>query len=352
MKILFTRFPYTSTNGGAENQTTSLMKRLSERGHEVSFLGSCPVLLKRCNESRITNHELQIGNPPVTKWDAISFTWRKWNMQKKLISALKTETQQPTTIAMLSLSEKILLTPYALKKGIKVCWIEHDTVGDWLAKNPSLPHLQKMSKQVTTICVSDLSANIFRDLGYENVHAIPNGVPLPPADFSKHEFDETLRVGCIARLSEEKGVDVLVEAIGNTDDVTLLIAGKGDQYIQQSKNVTIKAEVPDVNDVYKNIDVLVLPSRKEDPFGLVVAEAMLRTIPTICTDACGIAGYLDDGLNTMIVPAGDSAALSKAIHHLQDTHVRTAMGFAGEKAALEMFTVEKMVENYEKVLNV
>lgn len=350
MKILFTRFPYTSANGGAENQTTSLMQGLVERGHKVQLLGSCPELLTRCKKLGIGNRKLVIGNPPVTKWDAISFYWRKVAMKQKLHKALK-NIGNVDAICMLSLSEKILMTPLALKKGIKVFWIEHDTVDDWLAKNPSLGHLQKMSEHVTTICVSDLSADIFRNLAYKNVIAIPNGVELPPTDFVKHTFDETLRVGCIARLSEEKGIDVLVEAIGNVDDVTLLINGKGDQYIQQSRNVTVKAEVPDINTIYKEIDVLVLPSRKEDPFGLVVAEAMLRAIPVICTDTCGIAGYLDDGLNAFIVPAGDSASLAKALHHLQDTKTRATMGFAGEKAALEMFTLEKMVEHYEKVLS-
>ena len=273
-------------------------------------------------------------------------------MQKKMIAKLRTDNRQPTTIVMLSLSEKILLTPIALARGIKVCWIEHDTVSDWLAKNPSLPLLQKMSKDVTTICVSDLSADIFRALGYKNVESIPNGVPLPPENFQRHEFDETLRIGCIARLSKEKGVDLLVEALRSVDDATLLINGKGEEYIQSSATVTIKSEVPDINDVYKEIDVLVLPSRKEDPFGLVVAEAMLRGIPTICTDACGIAGYLDDGLNTMIVPADDSAALAKALNHMQNSDVRSQIGMAGHKAALEMFTTEKMVENYEKTLSV
>ena len=350
MNILFTRFPYTSAEGGAENQTMSLMKGLQGRGHDVSFLGSCPVLLKRCNESQITNHKSQIGNPPVTKWDTISFFWRKWSMKKKLIRTLSTLNSQLSTIVMLSLTEKILLTPFALSKGIKVIWIEHDTVGDWLAKNPSLPLLQKMSANVTTVCVSDLSADIFRDLGYSNVIAIPNGVDLPPENFTKHDFDETLRVGCIARLSKEKGVDVLVEAMRTVDDATLLIAGKGEEYIQSSATVSIKAEVPDINQIYTAIDVLVLPSRKEDPFGLVVAEAMLRGIPTICTDACGIAAYLTDGLDGVVVAADDSKALSDALNRMHDTEYRLQIAQAGKQTALEQFTVEKMVEQYEEII--
>ncbi len=351
MNILFTRFPFTSANGGAENQTMSLMDGLMHRGHTVNFLGSCPVLLERCDRLAVGSWQLAVGNPPVTKWDAISFTWRKIAMKRKLQKALE-QMGSVDAICMLSLSEKILLTPIALAKGIKVVWIEHDTVADWLAKNPSLHLLLKMSANVTTICVSDLSADIFCDLGYKNVKAIPNGVKHPPEDFVKHDFDETLRVGCIARLSEEKGVDVLVEAMRSVENATLLINGKGNMHIPSSATVTLKANVSDIDDVYRQIDVLVLPSRKEDPFGLVIAEAMLRSIPTICTDACGIAGYLDEGLNALIVPADDNVALAKALNRMQDADTREHIGSAGRKAALEMFTIEIMVNNYESVLSV
>ncbi len=352
MNILFTRFPLESANGGAEKQTISLMQGLSRRGHEVSFLGSCPVMLAECKRLKIVNEQLKIGNPPVTKWAAISFLWRKYGIRKKLINHFQFSifNFQLDAVVMLSLSEKILLTPYALKQGINVVWVEHDTVGPWLTKNPWLPTLRKLSAHVTTVCVSELSAQIFRGLRYENVVAIPNGVDAPPKTFRSHIFDETLRVGCIARLSPEKGVDILVEAMRSVCDATLLINGKGPQYIQQSQRVSIRAEVPDIDDIYKEIDVLVLPSRQEDPFGMVVAEAMLRGIAVICTDACGVAGYLTDGKDALIVPSGNASALTQAIIRMANGESRMAIARAGKKTAEEKFTVEKMVEEYVRVI--
>lgn len=350
MKILFTRFPLESAHGGAEKQTISLMLGLQSRGHAVSFLGSCPVLLELCAQHGIPHVEVQIGKPPVTKLGAITFFWRKRRMQKKLRGILN-EFHDLDALFMLSLSEKIVLTETALRKNIKVIWQEHDTVGRWLTSNPSLPKLTQMSARVTTVCVSELSAEIFRGLGYQNVVGIPNGVALPPDSFTLHEFDETLRVGCIARLSPEKGVDVLLEAMQKVNDATLLIAGKGPLYIQQSPTVNLRYEVPDINSIYKEIDVLVLPSRKEDPFGLVVAEAMLRGIAVVCTDACGIAGYLQDGNDALIVPAENPGDLAVAINSLYDSSVRAKLAQAGKDTALKKFTVDSMVERYEDMLN-
>ncbi len=349
MNILFTRFPLESAQGGAENQTMQLMQGLISNGNAVSFAGSCPVLNERCIEAGIPRVELSIGVPPVTKFGAISFLWRKITMRQKLNTLLESFSKLDA-ICMLSLSEKILLTPLALKKGIRVVWIEHDKVGNWLTKNPSLPLLKKLSAYVTTICVSDLSADIFRNLGYANVIAIPNGVPPPPKDFTPHEFDETLRLGCIARLSKEKGVDLLAEAVRNTENVTLFVNGKGDQHIPTTPTITVKADVHNINDVYRQIDVLVLPSRQEDPFGLVVAEAMLRGIAIICTDACGIAGYLEDEQNALIVPAGSAKALEKAVSRLQDTRLRNRLAAQGKATAKQMFTTAQMVNKYTEVL--
>lgn len=351
MKILCTRFPLESAYGGAENQTITLMEGLLARGHAVSFIGSCPALTQMCEERGIPNVRIDIGTPPVTKRGAISFFWRKRRMQKAL-KAILTEFPDIDAICMLSLTEKILLTPYAIQQGVRVLWIEHDTVGRWLTKNPSLPTLIKMSTNVTTVCVSDLSADIFRNLGYKNVVAIPNGVSFPSDDFTPHTFDETLRIGCIARLSEEKGVDILERAVRSLDNVTALIVGKGNVHIPTSPRVAVQSDIPDVNDVYSHIDVLVLPSRREDPFGLVVAEAMMRGIAVICTDVCGVSGYLQNGIDALIVPAGDMHALKDAIERMQETSFREQIANAGKHTAEQTFSLERMVDGYEKLLTV
>ena len=346
MNILFTRFPLESAYGGAENQTISLMQGLEGCGHQVSFVGSCPVLLERCEELRIENEQLHIGPPPVTKWGAISFFWRQFAMRKKLLDAIA---DKPDAIFMLSLSEKILLTPYALKAGIKVIWQEHDTVGTWLTKSPWLSKLRKMSSAVQTVCVSELSAQIFRDLGYANVTGIPNGVESGKWKVESGKQDDQLIIGCIARLSPEKGVDVLVEAISQTD-LPLKVLGSGPQKIGNTDQVEVLDRIECIDDFYNQIDVLVLPSRKEDPFGLTVAEAMMRGIPTICTDACGIAAHLTPGVDSIVVEAGSSGALRAALKQMKDQTLRKELSVAGKTYAEKYFTIQAMVDRYEYLL--
>ncbi len=369
MKILFTRFPLESTLGGAEVQTMSLMKGLLAKGHAAAFLGSCPTLLKLCKEEGIPAAELHIGPPPVTKWGAVSFFWRKQRMQKKLEAALE-NFSGIDAVFMLSLSEKLLLTEEATKKNIATFWVEHDRVGNWLSKNPWLPQLKKLSEKVTTIAVSELSRKMYVDLGWaeEKTVAIPNGIDLQRFSKSEHSSLKSqvssLHIGTVARLTEDKGVDIVIEAIRTLPDISLTIVGQGKEegYLRNMiasitdpegitpPRIQLVPTVQDLGSFYKSLDAFVLPSREHDPFGLVAAEAMSLGIPTIITDACGIAGYVTDGKDALVVKADSAQDLQKAIESLKDPTERKLLGDEGKMTAEKKFSVESMVQKYEDVL--
>ncbi len=375
MRILFTRFPLESIHdGGAEIQLLSLMQGLKSCGHDVEFLGSCPVILEQATHYSLPTTHLDIGPPPVTKFSAISFLWRRHRMSKQLSDAI---IPHPNAIFMVSLSEKLLLTEFATAQGINVFWIEHDRIGNWLTRNPWLPALRRASQHATIITVSELSRRMFLDLGFsaDRVIAIPNGIDLSrfsqPTVHSPHLRQgfggqaqlKALHVGCISRLSPEKGVDVLVHALADIPQVSLSIVGRGSDegYIrtiiaeQERREGTGRIELlpsADLQKFYASIDVLVLPSRDNDPFGLVAAEAMALGIPVLLTDACGIAGYLTHGVDAFIVSANDERAMADGLRQLLDTQLREKLSIAGKKTAHEKFAVERMVDDYEKLIGI
>jgi glycosyltransferase involved in cell wall biosynthesis len=363
MKILFTRFPLESAYGGAEVQTLSLMEGLMKRGHAVAFIGSCPVLLEECSKRGILAAELDIGKPPVMVWDAVSFAWRKNGMKRKLKAALD-EFGSLDAICMLSLSEKLLLTDIAAKKGTKVFWIEHDRIGRWLTKNPWLPLLLKQSNNAVTISVSHLSGKIYEELGWdrEKIKPIPNGIDETQLRVPRHESrsNAKLHLVCIARLSVEKGIDVLIRSMNDLpDSVTLKIVGEGPEgeklhdlvnSLHLSQRIRFSPPQKDVSALYSLADALVLPSRDNDPFGLVAAEAMICGLPVVVTDACGIAGYLKDGHDALIVKAGSSTALTQAMKQLLMPSTFETLAKNAPVTAREKFLAERMIDEYEKAL--
>lgn len=373
MKILFTRFPLESAYGGAELQTLSLMKAFMERGHAVGFLGSCPVLLEMCREEEILCAELDIGPPPVTKTGAVSFAWRKRTMQKTLESAID-EFGGLDVICMLSMTEKILLTPHAAQKGIKTVWIEHDRIGRWLTGNPWLSSLLQSAQQATTVAVSAMTRDEYLRIGWpqERVIDIVNGIDAsrlesrvmsPESREEKRASrlkadDSRLVLGCIARLSEDKGVRLLLEAMHEIPDMDLRIVGKGPEeaklrHMAHRLNeragrtqVSIEPSVESVGDFYRSIDAFILPSPDPDPCPLAPMEALWLGVPTILTSACGTAGYLRHGEEAIIVKPNSVSALVQAVHSLENLSLCKCLSEQGEKAAKRMFSLDRMADEY------
>ena len=99
-----------------------------------------------------------------------------------------------------------------------------------------------------------------------------------------------------------------------------------------------------------SIDALVLPSRENDPFGLVVAEAMIVGTPVIVTEQCGIAGYLSNDHDAVIVKAESVDALKTGIVKLMNVETRSSLGQRGGETAQRLFSLDRMIDAYETLL--
>lgn len=102
---------------------------------------------------------------------------------------------------------------------------------------------------------------------------------------------------------------------------------------------------PDVPELIGAADLLLLPSWDE-PFGLVVAEAMAVGTPVLVTDQGGVREYVSDRVNGRVLPPEDVAAWATAASELLanpevlarmgEENVRTAARFSDERYATEM----------------
>lgn len=292
-------------------------------------------------------------------------------MRATLIDALtkwQAEIGQFDAVIMLSLSEKLLLSDWCGERRMRVFWWEHDRIGRWLRSNPWLAQLRALASHVTTITVSELSRSLLISLGWPMTKtvAIPNGID-PRRFDSKGEVprvSSNLRVGCIARLSSEKGVDVLIQAVARLPQLELLIVGEGpeegflrklaqsinDSEHQNISRISLYPTMPDLGAFYRSLDVFVLPSRDNDPFGLVAAEAMQLGIATIVTDQCGMASYIEAGTDAIVVPANDAKALERALSDLLDSSKRQTLAKSGQAKALVKFAQERMITTYIELL--
>jgi glycosyltransferase involved in cell wall biosynthesis len=97
-------------------------------------------------------------------------------------------------------------------------------------------------------------------------------------------------------------------------------------------------------DMYRRATVFVLPSLFE-PYGLVFLEAMGHGLPCIGTERGGIREAIDDGIDGLLVPAGEPEPLADALTSLLgDPEQATAMGSRGHMKVLKEHTWDRVVD--------
>ena len=148
-------------------------------------------------------------------------------------------------------------------------------------------------------------------------------------------------VGYMGRVSEHKGVEVLLAAVDGTDK-NLILAGEGDRdYVER-----LMAHAPgnvqwrgwtDHSSFYDAIDVLVVPSVWLEPFGLVVVEAARAGVPVLIADRPGLVEAAHaSGARHATVAAGDVEALRQALN-------RPLSSYRVEPAAIDRADIVELV---------
>jgi glycosyltransferase involved in cell wall biosynthesis len=102
--------------------------------------------------------------------------------------------------------------------------------------------------------------------------------------------------------------------------------------------------------VMAGLDLLVFPTHTEG-FPLVVLEAEAAGLPIVASRVCSLPEQITDGVEGRLVPVKDPSALASAVIELaRDPVLRKRMGEAGQARARREFTFDRMIREYEIVL--
>jgi len=149
--------------------------------------------------------------------------------------------------------------------------------------------------------------------------------------------DDIVILGYVGRLDKMKGVDVLLNALLklNNTNYHLLIAGTG-EYKQCLVNivndfglndkVTFLDFVENTTELMEQIDIGIVPSVWQEPFGLVLLEYMKVNKAIITTDNGAQKEFLDDN-SAIFIPPNNSELLAQKIDYLiKDKEQRIKLG--------------------------
>jgi glycosyltransferase involved in cell wall biosynthesis len=102
-----------------------------------------------------------------------------------------------------------------------------------------------------------------------------------------------------------------------------------------------------VPELYREVDIVVVPSIWVEPFGITTLEAMASGVPVVGSRIGGIAETLVDGETGLHFEAGNVEQLTLALKRLLDSpDLRQQLGRGGRKRAVEVYDWERVVEKY------
>jgi glycosyltransferase involved in cell wall biosynthesis len=169
--------------------------------------------------------------------------------------------------------------------------------------------------------------------------------------------DDPALIGFVGRLVHQKGADLALEAFAKARQrhprSRLVIVGDGPERrrleaqaerLALTDSVIFTGWVDDASSLMPAFDMVVAPSRWEG-FGLVILEAMGRSLPVIASQAGAFPEIVADEQTGLLVPSESPDALANAMESLLGAPDRAAdMGRAGKIRLAESFSVGKMVD--------
>ncbi len=304
MKIL--QIMTSRANGGAETYACDVMTRLHEAGVE-----QCVVMHK--DAERFTGLEalgIRMAPAPLS----VPFA----PAQRFLLRGL-TAREQPT-----------IVQTWMRRAASLVSKTEQPVIG-WFGGYYEPRHFQNCDRLVGV--TKDIVAHMVkRGVAPERAHYIPTFpvIPeMPPLDRATLATPQNAKVLLtLSRLHEKKGLDIFLHTLKELPECCAWLAGDGPlegQLKDLARDLGVEERVrflgwrTDRSALLRAADICVLPSRYE-PFGTVILEAWAAKAPLVACASAGPAAHVIDGVNGLLTPIDDAAALTAAIARVLSDH--------------------------------
>jgi glycosyltransferase involved in cell wall biosynthesis len=271
------------------------------------------------------------------------------------------------------------------------------TIAGWMTNVPVIWHLRNVpdglsriglaffsrwSSLKAVIAVSEHTAKLF-PVPIHKKYVVHNSIDLDEFDPTRiHSVlrDEynipqtTFVVGACGRPLPKKGYHILIDAVSQMvrqfpeKDIRCVIVGGHNSDKQQAYDKALRAQVhalgltdrviftgfkSDVRPYVCGMDVLVIPSIWDEPFGRTALEAMAIKVPVIGFRRGGIPEVIGDERNGLLVESGDTQGLAAAMTRLMnDPQERITMAESARVRAVTQFDAMQKTRAIEEIFEI
>ncbi len=367
MKIAIAGHP---TYGGSGVVAAELGMALADRGHEVHFVSyQAPFRIDPLHP-RVTFHEVEVTSYPLFRYPpyALALSTKLLGVVREHgVNRIHAHYAIPHSIAA------VLAQQMCRDCGAKVVTTLHGTDITLVGSDPSFYEITKFaieqSDAVTAVSayLAEASRELFRLV--RPVQVIPNFID--PVEYSpdrrrtdlRRRFarDDEVLLCHISNFRPVKRIPDVIDVfsrVARTRPARLLMIGSGPEAtsahaqaaaLEVADRITWLGAIDAVAEPLACADLFLLPSDGES-FGLAVLEAMACGVPGISTRAGGVPEVIDDGSTGILRDVGDTEGMAlAALDLLGDSDRRRKMAAAARAAAVERFSLDAIVEQYESL---
>lgn len=211
--------------------------------------------------------------------------------------------------------------------------------------------------QTRIVCVAEAVRNhwtpVFRRLSTRAI-VIHNAADCQRFFPVARATEPNLVLGVACRLSAQKGLDVLIQALPEilrlAPQVRLKIAGEGSEHsalerlasdLNAAHAIEFLGHIDDIEHFFRSIDIFVLPAVSDEGLPLAILEAMATGLPIVTTDVGGACEAVRHGVDGFVIPPRSQSKLIQAVVELADNpELRAFMGQSAAARARAAFSPE------------
>nr|WP_238481461.1 glycosyltransferase family 4 protein [Motilimonas sp. E26] len=198
------------------------------------------------------------------------------------------------------------------------------------------------------------------------VEVVYNGISKPIIDAHNvfnlvDNITETARKKTIVMLGtfeERKGHEFLFSAMKKLPQYQLIVCGTGTQHEKKRivelasgvENITLLGFRKDAQSIIATSDLLVVPSKENESFGLTIIEAMSLGTAVIATRVGGMVEVIEHEIDGILVNYGDVNSLCTYITNiLEDKSYNQLLIDAARDSFKKKYSSTIMAQNYDKL---
>jgi phosphatidylinositol alpha-mannosyltransferase len=343
--------PYSLTiPGGVQGQVLGLARALREEGHEVRVLGPCDGPPPDAGVTPLGR------SVPTAANGSVAPIAPDPSAQLRTIRALRDEAFEvvhlheplapgPTMTALLFGNAPLVGTFHAA--GVSAAYRYLGPVVRRMARR--LDHRCAVSPDAMALATSALPGDYELLFNGIEVDRFAMGAPHPV---------DAPTIFFLGRHEPRKGLDVLLEAIGELPaDLRVWVGGDGPQTPElqarfgRDDRIEWLGRISDDERAarMRGCTVYCSPSVRGESFGMVLLEAMASGCALVASDLDGHRNVATDGVDALLSPVGDAAALAKVLRRvLEDPALRAELVEGGRRRA-DQLSMARLAGRYTEI---